>query len=178
MSCVMDHLKIVFVALIGLQALTTGAGENPPVATPLGTGDIVESPNGKAKCYVEYSSGDERSSVKITFLDGTTKKIWNCVRSVGVSWAPNSEYLAIDDYLLRIATAVVVFKIDYERRSADLIYQTPYSNSVFDRYFFGRWENNGNGIVISVIPDGKKGMQEWRAVRLNNLMPIAQTIYP
>lgn len=164
--------------LLILLSLKLYAVKQGSVAAPLGTGDVVESPNGKAKCYVEYLSKEDRNIVKIAFADGTTKTIWRCVRSVGVSWSPNSTYLALDDYLLRIATAVVVFRINYENKNIELIYQTPYSNSVFDRYFLDGWKNNGNTIVISVIPDGIKENKQRRLVHLSHLKEITQTIYP
>jgi len=174
---VLHNVKVIYLALIGLLGVKLYASEQKSSATPLGIGDVVESPNGQAKCYVEYPPSEDWNTVKIAFADGTTRTIWRFIRSVGVSWSPNAKYLALDDYLLRIATAVVVFRINYEHKRVELIYQTPYSNSVFDKYFFYGWKHNGDSVAISMIPDGKKEKQGQRLVRLNDLKEISPTIY-
>lgn len=166
--------------MIGYTLLAVGScalAQEDSIAKSLGKGDVAKSPSGRASCFVDYS-GKDWNDVKVRFCDGKTLTIWKSVRSVGVSWSPNEKYFAIEDYLDRIATAVLVFKLDQEGKRADLIYQTPYSNSVFVQYEAVGWLDGGFALQIGKFDPKTRRVESKEVVQLVGLQPIRQTIYP
>ena len=166
-------IKIVVVSL----ALTTACAfaQKKSIAASLGKGDEIKSPDGKTTCFVDYSARDW-NEVKIRFSDGKVQTIWKSVRSVGVSWSPHSEYLAVEDYLDRIATAVLVFRLNGAKETADLIYQTPYSNSVFVQYRALSWVGGEHAIEIGESDPHAHNISK-EVVSLIDRKPISETIY-
>jgi hypothetical protein len=146
----------------------------------LGKGDESLSFDTKGVCYMDFS-GKDWNLLKLKAA-GKSITLWRCVRSVGVSWSPNSKYLAVEDYLDRISRVVLVFRVDLGEGRADLIYQTPYSNSVFDKYYITGWSEDGCSILIQKkshtidAPQEVVGPQE--VIGLRKLKTISQSVYP
>lgn len=169
--------KLLMVGYTLLVLCTYALAQEESIAKSLGKGDVAKSPNGRASCFVDYS-GKDWNEIKLRFFDGKTQTIWKSVRSVGVLWSPNEKYLVIEDYLDRIATAVLIFKIDQESKKADLIYQTPYSNSVFVQYHPLAWLDGGLALQIGKFDPKTQRVESKEVVQLTGLQPITQTIYP
>jgi hypothetical protein len=169
-------------ASITILALTTAtacllARDHHPVVTPIGKDDVAASPDRKAQCFVDYSASDGWNDVQIKFADGKQQSIWKATRSVGASWSPSGRYLALEDYLDRLATAVLVFRLDYTEQKAELIYQSPYSHSVFDRFQIEGWSDDGSVISIKRTSASATAQKAKEKVPLNDKRAISETIY-
>jgi hypothetical protein len=145
----------------------------------LGKNDMSVAPNSTYQCWVDYT-GQDRNVLTLRMDSQPTIDVWRCVKSLGVSWSPDSKYLAVEDYLDGLNTAVLVFKIDSAVRKVNLIYQTPYSNSVFSHYHILGWHNGtpGDAIVIATIDKSTGNVQSRETGQLDRRGPITQTIYP
>lgn len=162
---------------ISLIALSAASACAQSIARPLAKGDIEKGPHGDISCFLIYDPSQQWNTLQIDFGGDHRETIWKSVRSVGVSWSHNQEYLAVEDYLDRIATAVLVFKIDQEKKKADLIYQTPYSNSVFVQYHVLEWLGGGSALRIGRLDPKTQDAGSKEVVQLMDRKPITQTIY-
>jgi hypothetical protein len=139
----------------------------------LGKDDYLESPNHKLRAICEFPSDDENSLYLTTKTD--KQRIWKFVRSIGVFWTPDSKYLIVNDYLLRDMNAILVFKIDEGK--ARLIYQTPYSNSILDKFYPLAFDTNHAVLTINCVqPSG--AVLYTKNVSLSGLPGISQSVYP
>lgn len=157
---------LLMVMLFGLSASTDYADS----VFPLAKGEIAISSDHKYKCWVDYSN----PKYNVLILEDGSKKIevWRCVKSVGVSFSENSQYLAVEDYLDGLSSAVLIFKIYPKSEKVELIYQSPYSNSSRSHFSIGNW----SGEKFLFLSEGKKASSLIK-VDLSGLKPIAQTIY-
>jgi len=145
----------------------------------LGNGTKLKSPNSLYVCWIDYSNSDW-NILKVQVDQNNVLDVWRCVRALGVSWSPDSRYLAVEDYLDKRSSAVLVFRVDAIKKTAYLIYQTPYSNSVFDIYEIEGWFRNRGGDCIGISRTRKATgkVESERVFDLDHMNHVAQTIYP
>ena len=169
----MTKIKVIILAAITLHICILARGGT--IAEPISKGEYVDSPHGGATCFVGVDEQD-RNTLQVRFSNSQTITLWKFVRSVGVSWSPNANFLAVDDYLDRTSTAVLIFRIDYTLHACILIYQTPYSNSVFDQFHVAKWVDDGSQIVISNERRKSRHGGNFK-VNLRDKPEIEQSIY-
>lgn len=94
----------------------------------------------------------EGSTVWLKNAAGKEQQIWKSFRPVVCHWHPSGQFLALEDPVAKISTAVVVFEVGADR--CELVYQTPYSDSEYVLSFqFSKWTEGANGIEINVFDD-------------------------
>lgn len=168
-------LKIL-ICLILMLPLSCVASND--VVQVLAKGDELTAPNSLYSCWIDYS-GPDRNILYLRIDSKTVLDVWHCVRSLGVSWSPDSKYLAIEDYLDGLGTAVLVFRISASLKSVSLIFQTPYSNSVFVHYQIESWVKRRGKDEITITKLIKKSdrAQSKETIDLDGMNIITQTIY-
>ena len=160
-------LLIVFVFCLHIDA----SGES--IEQPLGRKDVAMSPNKMGACYMDFDGKDWNFLILKTNLNKVL--LWKCVRSVGVSWSPNSRYLAVEDYLVRLSSVVLIFRVDLKAGASSLIYQTPYSDSIFEKYHIVKWSKDGDSISLQrEMPTGSTSQE---TIDLDDRRPITQSVY-
>jgi hypothetical protein len=170
-------LRVILI-IYGLVATSFCAmAQEESIAKLLDKDQVEKSPNGNASCLVNFLDKNWYE-VQIRFSADRTETVWKSTRPPGVSWSPNGEYFVVEDYLDRLASAVLVFKVDYKNQSANLIYQTPYSNSVFDHYYAAGWAKGGVALQIKRVDHDTRAVKCEETVELGNKQKITQTIYP
>jgi len=166
---------LVLWVLLVTSAFSLGQTKSP--VKLLEEGERLDSPTATASCFINFAD-KEWDEVRVQFLAGQTRTVWKTPRPPGISWSPDGKYLAIEDYLDRLATAVLVFRLNYKDGTAELIYQTPYSNSVFDEYYLESWANKGSAMEIKRIDHKTQTVKSRETVELANKKKIIQSIYP
>lgn len=132
--------KVFFAALLCLAGMGADAEE------------VVRrfpAPNGAFTAITTTdATADSGSVLALQSQDAKPVPLWRSYRPVAVHWSPDGRYLAVEDFVAKSCTAVVVFKMG---EKPALLYQTPYSDSEYRlAFFFDRWLENG-ALQIKVI---------------------------
>jgi hypothetical protein len=104
------------------------------------------------QAIIRTSDVGEGSTVWLKNAAGKEQQIWKSFRPVVCHWHPSGRFLALEDPVARISTAVVVFEVGAD--GSELVYQTPYSDSEYVLSFqFSKWTEGANGIEINVFDE-------------------------
>jgi Tol biopolymer transport system component len=125
----MRKLNISFLVLtlnFGCCFLTENAKGDPEISTSvyLPSGKIICSPNGKYSCYTESLPSGQN-----LYLRKAKEKILlhSTGRNLGVTWAPNSKWLAVTDNDAAGENYIMVFDVTKEKPA--MIGETPFGES-------------------------------------------------
>lgn len=107
------------------------------------------SPDGKLVAVTKTVTDEDAGSLlSVEGPDNKKVPVWKSYRPVSVHWSADGKYLAVEDYVAKVCTAVLVFEIGEKPK---LVYQTPYSDSEYRlAFFFEGWTEVGS-IQIKVI---------------------------
>lgn len=138
----MSVLVRVLVCLVALSGILNA--DDDPIAENsaviLESGKEIASPDGKFTCFRLRDDAETSLLIK-----GKREPLWKTVRTLGVSWSPNSRWLAVNDNYAATESTVLIF--DMAAKNHPVIFQTPISKTEQDAWSVVGW-NVKNGEVI------------------------------
>ncbi len=129
----------------------------------------VSSPDRQLSAY------SESEKVRVVSKTFGAHIAWTFTRTVDLNWSTDSKYLFVTDYVTAEKNAVLIFAFSTKAKPY-LIYQTPYSDSVNDHFYFNSYRTGKE--TASIRHEKESGATENLTVDLNGRAKINQTIYP
>lgn len=100
---------------------------------------VLYSPDKKYACWTEkLEEGGVRLMVRANIPSAPTHPVWKSIRTIGLQWSKNSQWLAVKDNHLAAESAVLIF--DFGQSNHPLIYQSPLSKTDQDVWTVVKWD--------------------------------------
>ena len=165
-----------------IEALTTMIALNMLLETEtLADESLYKAPVGNSTISVTGPvNGDSGWNVNLLRNSEKSVVLWKAVRPPKIYWSPNGLWVAVEDYLMRLSTAVIIF--DCSKDTPLLVYQTPFSETEYTLQFLvTSWQmKNGQAQLNLSIRSTEVDQQHFDFVvtPLSRTTNIISTVYP